>query len=189
MIKYIVNIPKEKAFKKLNMFLDIKKIIIPFVAVSVGWVSSIFTFPSRNLDLNNDGIVDVLDVQQILKVISSEGKTNTLPDLNNDGKVDVKDLQILLNNLGKKVVNVDKSVFTLYFPSTSMNLIKQDRFKNVGVAKFLYLIFNNSSVLNKFRGDFRNKTFLIREYFFPVTRVKGSLSLALHISPLSPPLS
>ncbi len=171
------------------MFRGIKGVVISIVAVSLGSASYILTLPSENLDLNNDGIVDVLDVQRFLRIISYERNTEVSPDLNNDGKIDIKDFQILLNHLGKKVVNIDKSAPPLYFPSTSINLVKQNTVRHQSIAKELPQISKNANLLNKFKGIFRNKTCIIHEHFFPVAKLKGSLCLAFHISPLSPPLA
>jgi hypothetical protein len=48
-------------------------------------------------DINGDGVVDVLDV---IEVLAAWGQTNHPADVNGDGVVDILDLIIVLVNLG-----------------------------------------------------------------------------------------
>ncbi|HOL19919.1 MAG TPA: dockerin type I domain-containing protein [Candidatus Hydrogenedens sp.] len=82
-----------------------------------------------NLDINNDGKVDVCDVQQMIAGIVSYNMTS-IPDINGDGKVDIQDLQILIKNLGKKQERIVKN--EIGYISISQRFIKDNsNFKNI----------------------------------------------------------
>ena len=68
------------------------------VTVSIGGVTSngaVFTIKKNLCDINNDGTVDVSDVQ--LVTTQALGVTQSVSDLNGDGRVNVVDVQIVIN--------------------------------------------------------------------------------------------
>jgi len=53
-----------------------------------------------NVDLNNDGVINALDLNMITKAIS-DGSSKKKFDLNDDGKLNSLDLNVFLNNYKK----------------------------------------------------------------------------------------
>lgn len=63
--------------------------------------ASVESPPSVSIgDVNGDGKVDVLDLNNVVSVMNSNSYNKTA-DLNNDGKVDVLDLNNVISNYSK----------------------------------------------------------------------------------------
>ncbi len=62
-------------------------------------------------DVNNDGVIDILDADLIMSKFKFKSTTPYYPeDLNRDGVVDTKDLSYVIKNFGKKDITATKEV-------------------------------------------------------------------------------
>jgi|GEM_PF-2523923 len=165
-----------------KMIVNYKKICVVILNLALGASFLVSASPSTNLDLNNDGVVDVLDVQYLVKVISHENNAEVLPDLNNDGITDIRDLQILLNNVGKKVFKGERSSDFIYNPTNLICLIKENTVSNKLVNQA-----EEFSDISLNKDYYSSQDSFLPKYFFSQRKIRGSLKLALHISSNSPP--
>ena len=62
------------------------------------WSHSTQATPTAAADLNNDGVVNILD---LVLVASQFGTTGTPADLNADGVVNIQDLEVIANALNR----------------------------------------------------------------------------------------
>lgn len=94
--------------------------VIALVAILGSYVISNSRAAALVGDLNNDGIVNVLDLSILL---SGWGTANTTADLNTDGTVNVFDLSILLSHWGQ----------TGPTPTPTVQLLQNGSFETTGV--------------------------------------------------------
>lgn len=166
--------------------LILKKSIILLVIFGVG-MGGFYPLHQRNIDINEDGIIDVCDVQQLISAIISNSVSN-LPDINNDGKIDIKDLQILMKNMGtkQKTVRLKTEIFSS-IPRTNYDSQKTVRIWTCNLIKMKnYSLINENNKFTgyfkkfeKKRGEGENASSL---------RLYGEKYLAYHISAKSPPI-
>lgn len=158
--------------------------LLSLLVVVIGGVIAHFSSMNPTYDLNGDGIIDVCDVQLLIAMISNGSVSRV--DFNYDGKVDIKDLQILLNKLGRKVSNSDINEENLYFLSAFM-FCGTSRYQIIEKV-FQSRLAKVQLICDVLSEEGKLKELVFREHRFPVENVKGSKNLALHISPLSPPM-
>lgn len=79
-------------FYYINEFPTHNKLVFPTIVLTVG-------------DINNDGVLDVLDYNALLNCIKGACNNTTAADLNDDGTVDAKDLNILLRQFANRAGN------------------------------------------------------------------------------------
>ncbi len=153
------------------------------VAVICGVIGgSVFPNYQENMDINNDGIIDVCDVQILVSAIISDN-LGTLPDINTDGKIDVKDLQILLKNMGKKQKSTNPRT-ELYssLPKTNSSNYQQIKKVNINSLIKYYLMVSDIKV---FKEEARK---LEKWCNYDFSKLYGQKYLAYRISPNSPPI-
>jgi len=140
----------------------------------------------KRIDINEDGIIDVCDIQRFVSAIISDN-VNTLPDINSDGKIDIKDLQILMRNMGKKQKTFQLRTCILYSSIPKPNYSNNQKIKKVETynpsnkhnsiyeSRKLFIL----SDRYERKGEGKEKNYSLKLY--------GKKYLAYHISPKSPP--
>lgn len=141
---------------------------------------------AKNIDLNDDGIINICDVQQLISEIISDNPS-LLSDINNDGKIDIKDLQILMKNMGTKHKTMKVRADLLgYIPKINYNSYKPIKKESArsGDKNFSSYKINNMSfythLYNMKRGD--------NNEFVSLFKLYGDKFLASHLGAKSPPI-
>lgn len=65
-------------------------------------------YAQKKGDLNNDGIIDIADVNGVINVMLGKASMTPIADVNNDGQIDIADVNIIINvMLGKATIEDD----------------------------------------------------------------------------------
>ncbi len=161
----------------------LKKLLILFLICGVS-LGGFYPLYQRNVDINEDGIVDVCDIQQLVSAIISNNISN-LPDINNDRKIDIKDLQILMKNMGtkQKTVKIQIEAFNGIIRA-NYDRQKIAKIKTHDGIKKYSLISENCKFPTYLKKYLQGKAGRENNSF---TKLYGEKYLAYHISAKSPP--
>lgn len=163
----------------------LKKLLIISLIFGVS-VGGFYPLYQKDIDINEDGIIDVCDVQQLVSAIISNNVSN-LPDINNDGKIDIQDLQILMKNMGtkQKTTKIQVEVLNgIIRANYDIKKITKIETHNIIKIKKNNLIRENSKFLAYSKRCIQGKAGRENN---SSTKLCGEKYLAYHISAKSPP--
>lgn len=110
-----------------------------------------YVFGTKSMaDINEDGIISIVDVTEITRVISSgetNKYTNGLMDINNDGKIDKADIEKLQNIISLNEELIDVKIEDIYNSKT----------KKAGYIEFTYNGLNYETVSVNVKEENTNK--------------------------------
>lgn len=110
-----------------------------------------YVFGTKSMaDINGDGIISIVDVNEITRVISSgetNKYTNGLMDINNDGKIDKADIEKLQNIISLNEELIDVKIEDIYNSKT----------KKAGYIEFTYNGLNYETVSVNVKEENTNK--------------------------------